>query len=387
MNVPDIRFWFLDENGLRAINLIVTGDDNATVANVAQELAAQMQRLPMLTNVVSSVALNRPELRIYPRLDLATRLGVSTESLSETIRVATIGDIGPALPKFDAGDQTVPIRVMLQESARANRQLLEQIRVPSRTGEGVPLIALADISFGEGPTSIARYDRKRQASVEADLVGGAALSRAMTAIKELSVMKNRPSGITVFEGGDAELQGELFTEFGGVMRNGLMAIYILLALLFASAVHPFTILFSVPLSITGAVIAIFIMDIPMTLPVIIGLLMLMGIVTKNAIMLIDFVIESIHLGDDRTTAIMTAAQKSARPIIMTTYRDDCRNDTQRFGVRRRRRVPIAHGDCRDRGACRLDRAVVVVCAGVLRHHGRHGAVGVARVQSLCRQKR
>ena len=317
-NVPDIRFWFLDENGLRGVNLIVTGDDDATVANVAEELNGQMARLPTLSNVVSGVALNRPELRIYPRLDLAARLGVSTESLSETIRVATIGDVGPALPKFDAGDRTVPIRVLLEESARADQQVLEQIRVPSRSGNGVPLKALADIGFGEGPTSIDRYDRQRQATVEADLVGDTALSSALEAIKELSVMKRLPPSIRVIEGGDAELQNELFQEFGGVMRNGLIAVYILLAILFASALHPLTILFSLPLSITGAILAIFIMRLPISLPVIIGILMLMGIVAKNSIMLIDFVIVSIHDGAERSTAIMDAVQKRARPIIMTS---------------------------------------------------------------------
>ena len=163
-NVPDIRFWFLDENGLRGVNLIVIGDDDATVANVAEELSGQMARLPVLRNVVSGVALNRPELRIYPRLDLAARLGVSTESLSETIRVATIGDVGPALPKFDTGYRTVPIRVLLEESARADQQVLEQIRVPSRNG-GIPLRALADIGLVKAlPASIDTIGSGRQLS-------------------------------------------------------------------------------------------------------------------------------------------------------------------------------------------------------------------------------
>ena len=142
--------WFLDDNGQRNVKFIVTGQDNATVANVASELAAQMRRLPIVANIVSGATLNRPELRIYPRRDLAVRLGVSTESLSETIRVATIGDVGPALAKFDAGDRTIPIRVLLEENARADRQVLEQMRIPSQRGGGVPLVALADISFGEG---------------------------------------------------------------------------------------------------------------------------------------------------------------------------------------------------------------------------------------------
>lgn len=317
-DIPDIRYWFLDENGQRNITLIVTGQDDATVANVASELATQMHRLPMVTNILSGATLDRPELRIYPRRDLAVRLGVTTESLSETIRVATIGDVGPALAKFDAGDRSIPIRVLLDDKARAERQVLEQLRVPSMRGVGVPLVALADINFGQGPVSITRYDRQRQARVEADLIGGAALSEATKAIKALSVMNHLPPGVTVTEGGDAELQAELFSGFGAAMRNGLLMVYVVLAVLFASLLQPMTILLSLPLSIAGAIGALLITSSPITLPVVIGLLMLLGIVTKNAIMLVDFAVDAMHEGVDATSAIIDAGRKRARPIVMTT---------------------------------------------------------------------
>ena len=157
--VPDIRYWFIDENGQRNVTFIVSGDDNATVANVAAELATQMRRLPAVTNVSSGATLSRPELRIYPRRDLAVRLGVSTEALSETIRVATIGDVGPVLAKFNTGDRVIPIRVLLDEKARADLQVLEQIRVPTRAGPGVPLVGLADISFDASPVSFSARAR------------------------------------------------------------------------------------------------------------------------------------------------------------------------------------------------------------------------------------
>jgi hydrophobe/amphiphile efflux-1 (HAE1) family protein len=317
-DIPDLRYWFLDENGKRAVTFIVSGQDSATVANVATELAAQMRRLPSITNIVSTASLNRPELRIYPRRDLAVRLGVSTESLSETIRVATIGDVGPALARFDAGDRIVPIRVLLEENARADRQVLEQIRVPTPRGVGIPLTALADIRFGAGPISINRYDRQRQASVEADLASGAALSEAIAAIKHLPMLKNLPAGVTLSEAGDAELQAELFDGFSAAMRNGLMMVYVVLAVLFVGLLQPMTILFSLPLSAAGAIFALLLANLAITTPVIIGMIMLMGIVTKNAIMLVDFAIEAVHAGVDRTSAIIEAGQKRARPIIMTT---------------------------------------------------------------------
>jgi HAE1 family hydrophobic/amphiphilic exporter-1 len=182
----------------------------------------------------------------------------------------------------------------------------------------VPLVAIADISFGEGPTSIARYDRQRQANVEADLVTGAALSDAIEAIKALSVMKNLPAGVKGSEGGDAELQAELFEGFGGAMLYGLMAVYVVLAVLFAGLLQPMTILFSLPLSVAGAIFALLLTRSPISTPVVIGILMLMGIVTKNAIMLVDFAVEAMHQGLDRTMAIIDAGRKRARPIVMTT---------------------------------------------------------------------
>jgi multidrug efflux pump subunit AcrB len=318
-NVPDIHYWFLDENGLRAVSLLVSGADSRTVDNVASELTRQMQRLPLISNVTAATSLERPELQVRPRSDLATRLGVSTENIAETIRVATIGDFGPALAKFDAGDRQVPIRVQLEDSARTDRQVLEQLRVPLPMGRGsVPLMAIADIQLDQGPTSISRYNRDRQATVSADLAGTAALGDALQKIGELPVKKGLPKGITVSESGDAESLNELANGFKTALIGGLMMVYAVLVLLFGSFLQPITILFSLPLSIGGAIAALLLTGQQLTTPVWIGVLMLMGIVTKNAIMLVDFAMESMHAGIERDLAIIDAGQKRARPIVMTT---------------------------------------------------------------------
>jgi hydrophobe/amphiphile efflux-1 (HAE1) family protein len=320
-NVPDIRFWFLDENGLRAISLVVTGVDSNIVNNVASELATQMKRIPIIANVISETALDRPELRIRPRAELAARLGVSTESLSQTIRVATIGDVGPALAKFDAGDRQVPIRVQLEDSARSDLQMLQQLRVPlGQRGErgGVPLSVVADIQLDQGPTSINRYDRERQATVAADLVGAAALGDATKKIEDLPVMKSLPKGVRVNKSGDAESLAELSDGFATAITAGLMMVYAVLVLLFGTFLQPITILFSLPLSIGGAIVALLLTGKQLTTPVWIGILMLMGIVTKNAIMLVEFAVEAIREGKPRDEAIIDAGMKRARPIVMTT---------------------------------------------------------------------
>ncbi|MEA2883588.1 MAG: hypothetical protein QOH32_2844, partial [Bradyrhizobium sp.] len=318
-NVPDIRFWFLDENGLRAISLVVTGPDGSIVSNVAAELATQMKRIPLIANVISETSFDRPELRIQPRADLAARLGVSTESLSETIRVATIGDVGPALAKFDAGDRLVPIRVQLEDAARADLPMLEQLRVPVGGGRGgVPLSVVADVKLGQGPTSINRYDRERQATVAADLVGTAALGDATGKIHQLPVMKSLPKGVKVSPSGDAESLAELSDNFATAITAGLMMVYAVLVLLFGTFLQPITILFSLPLSIGGAIAALLLTGKQLTTPVWIGILMLMGIVTKNAIMLVEFAIEAIREGKPRHEAMIDAGMKRARPIVMTT---------------------------------------------------------------------
>lgn len=320
-NIPDIRFWFTDENGLRPIKLVLTGTDSKMVDNVASELASQMKRISIITNVVSDTSLDRPELRVQPRADLAARLGVSTESLSQTIRVATIGDVGPALAKYDAGDRLIPIRVQLEDTARSDVKTLEQLRVPlGEHGEkgGVPLSVVADIKLDQGPTSINRYDRGRQATIAADLVGLSALGDATKQIDDLPVSKNMPASVKVIPSDDAESLNELSSGFISAITAGLMIVYAVLVLLFGTFLQPITILFSLPLSIGGAIGALMLSGKQLTIPVYIGMMMLMGIVTKNAIMLVEFAVEAIHAGTPRDVAIVDAGMKRARPIVMTT---------------------------------------------------------------------
>ena len=320
-NIPDIRFWFTDENGLRPIKLVLTGSDPKLVDNVASELASQMRRIPIISNVVSDTSLDRPELRVQPRADLAARLGVSTESLSQTIRVATIGDVGPALAKYDVGGRLVPIRVQLEDAARSDVKILEQLRVPlGQYGEkgGVPLAVVADIKLDQGPTSISRYDRGRQATVAADLVGLAALGDATKQIDELPVRKSMPGSVKLIPSDDAESLNELASGFITAITAGLMIVYAVLVLLFGTFLQPITILFSLPLSIGGAIGALMLTGKQLTIPVYIGMMMLMGIVTKNAIMLVEFAVEAIHAGTRRDEAIIDAGMKRARPIVMTT---------------------------------------------------------------------
>lgn len=317
-DIPDLRYWFVNEGGQRAVTLLVTGAETAVIEDLANDLAAQMRSLPLLENVMSTAALDRPEVRIVPDRERTARLGISTETLSEVVRVATIGDVSANLPKFTVGDRQIPIRVQIDRTQRGDIDLLENLTVPTAMGTPVPLGAVARLTLGQGPATINRYDRARKVSVEADLFGNTALGQATDAIRALPIVQTFPPGVELKDTGDAEVMGEVFTGFALAMGAGVMMVYAVLVLLFGSFLQPITILFSLPLSIGGAIFALFIAQEPISMPVVIGFLMLMGIVTKNAIMLVDFAVEEIARGVPRRDAIVDAGRKRARPIIMTT---------------------------------------------------------------------
>lgn len=316
--LPDMRYFFMEDDGQREFQLVVTGRDGEAVTRIAAELTSEAKRLPGLTNVVSTAELDRPELRIYPRSERASELGITTEKISEAVRIATIGDIGANLAKFDVADRQVPIRVQLRESARESRDMLEELKVATTGGGSVPLSAVARFDYGQSPTAIDRYDRTRRIVLGADLVPGTALGDAIANVKGLPAARDLPPGVEIREFGAAEIMGEVFDSFAAAMTAGLMMVYAVLVLLFASFLQPITILFSLPLSLGGAILGLAVTGNTISLPVVIGVLMLMGIVTKNAILLVDFGIEEMRRGADRRDAIVDAGRKRARPIVMTT---------------------------------------------------------------------
>ena len=315
---PDLRFWALREGGQRDLALIIAGPDKAVVAEVAAKLQREAQRVPHLVNVMSTAPLDRTEVRIRPKPAVAADLGVSTDTIAETVRVGTIGDIGMNLAKFNATDRQVPIRVQLPERLRGRLSDLETLKVPVKGGAAVPLATVADISLGQGPTGIDRYDRAVRVALEGDMQGTDALAELITQVMNLPTAKNLPPGVTISQTGDAEVMGEVFEGFALAMGAGLMMVFGVLILLFGNFLQPLTILFSLPLSIGGAILALLICHMPISMPVVIGILMLMGVVTKNAIMLVDFAVEQIRAGVDRNVAIVDAGRKRARPIVMTT---------------------------------------------------------------------
>jgi multidrug efflux pump subunit AcrB len=315
--IPDARIHFNRNGNGRDINIYITGDDSQLVEASARKLVEEMRQLPILRDPGIDGDMPRPEILIRPHLDLASQLGVTVASLSETIRIATIGDLDQNSAKFSLADRQVPIRVSLPESYRRDLATLENLPVPTASGGAVPLKSVADITFGQGPTRVRRYNQARRLSIVADL-NGVKLGTAMEKIKALPALKNLPPGVHQVDVGDAKYMAELFANFVIALFTGILMVFAVLVLLFARVLQPITILLSLLLSFGGAVAALAITGSALSLGAAIGFLMLTGIVGKNSILLVDFAIEEMRAGKDRLTAILEAGHKRARPIVMTT---------------------------------------------------------------------
>ncbi|MBV6423632.1 MAG: Efflux pump membrane transporter BepE [Steroidobacteraceae bacterium] len=317
--IPDARISFQSQHGGlgRDITLFLTGEDSDLVQVTAEQIVDEMRTLPGLRDPRIEGDLPRPEIVIRPRLDLAADLGVTVASIGQTVRIATIGDLAQNGAKFSLTDRQVPIRVSLVEAARSDLGAIENLPVPTAGGGAVPLKAVADISFGQGPSTVRRYNQSRRVAIGADRVG-IEPSVAMERIMALPVLQHLPQGVRLIEKGDAEMMNELFANFLLAIAAGVLMVFAVLVLLFARVFQPITILSALPLSIGGAALALMLTGKALSLPAVIGVLMLMGIVAKNSILLVDFAIEEMRAGRDRVTALLESGHKRARPIVMTT---------------------------------------------------------------------
>ena len=297
--------------------LVLTGDDPVALQKAALAVENDLRTIPGLGSVASSASLIRPEIAVRPDFARAADLGVSSAAIGDTLRIATLGDYDVALPKLNLSQRQVPIVVRLQDSARGNLALLERLAVPGTRGP-VMLGQVATLEMTGGPAVIDRYDRARNVNFEIEL-SGLPLGDVKAQVEKLPAVKQLPPGVKIIEIGDAEVMGELFASFGLAMLTGVLCIYIVLVLLFKDFLHPVTILCALPLSLGGAFVGLLLTDKSFSMPSLIGLIMLMGIATKNSILLVEYAIVARRdHGLSRVDALLDACHKRARPIVMTT---------------------------------------------------------------------
>lgn len=302
----------------RDVSVMLSGSDPKMLDRTAATLVEQMKTLPELRAPRISADLQRPELIITPRNDLASQLGVSTVALSQTIRVATLGDIDQNSAKFSLSDRQIPIRVMLAKESRQDLDVIRNLPVPLATGGSVPLSRVADISFGAGPTSVQRRNQNFRIFIGADFAPGIVSSEADKKINELPIMKNLPTGVSRAPFGSQEWEQEMQGDFLVALVSGTLLVFAVLVLLYHRFMSPLVNMGSLLLAPLGGLLALGLVGQPISMPVFIGILMLFGIVAKNSILLIDFAIEEMARGVPKFEAIMEAGHKRAQPIVMTT---------------------------------------------------------------------
>ena len=302
----------------RDVSVMLSGSDPKALDNTAATLVEQMKGVPELRAPRISADLQRPELLITPRTDLAAQLGVTTVALSQTIRIATLGDIDQNSAKFSLSDRQIPIRVMLAKESRQNFDIIRNLPVQTASGGSVPLSRVADISFGAGPTSIDRRNQNFRIFIGADFAPGVVSSDANKMIDNLPVMKNLPTGVSRAPFGSQEWEAEMQRDFLTALISGTLLVFAVLVLLYRRFMSPLVNMGSLLLAPLGGLMALGIAQQPISMPVFIGVLMLFGIVAKNSILLIDFAIEEMQRGVPKFQAIMEAGHKRAQPIVMTT---------------------------------------------------------------------
>jgi len=315
--VPGARFSLGVGGPGEKMSLILASDDTAALKATAQSLERELRGVAGLANITSTASLERPEIVVRPDAQRAAEQGVATSAIGETVRIATNGDFDAQMAKLNLDNRQVAIQVRIPDADRQQLDTIANLRIHGRNGL-VPLASVATLSMESGPSQIDRYDRRRYVTVTADL-GGMPLGEALAAAKALPAAQAMPSSVKLIETGDAEIMAELMGGFGMAIVIGLLCVFCVLVLLFHDFFQPLTILSAVPLSLGGAFVALLASKGMLSIPSMIGLVMLMGIVTKNSILLVEYAVVGIkERGLSVRDALIDACHKRARPIVMTT---------------------------------------------------------------------
>jgi len=302
----------------KPVNILLLGTDPTTLNRASAQLLAGMRGIPGLRDVTSTAAEFKPEVQIRPRLQAAAEQGVTSASIGLAARLATQGDVDFQLAKFNAGDRQIDVRVQLDPRYRQDLAAIGDLQVGARAGGSVPLRSVADLTFGQGPVQLDRYDRARQVTFTANLATGTQLGDASAAIDALPLLKALPEGVTKGAVGETQVMMELFEQFLFALLTAVLFIYAVLVLLFGGFLQPLTIMMALPLSIGGALVALLLAGQELGMMALIGIIMLMGLVTKNSILLVEYAVMRMGQGLPRREALLAAGHDRLRPILMTT---------------------------------------------------------------------
>jgi len=296
------------------ISIEIAGDDLEKLKQIANDVVDIVESVEGTREVTSSFEDGIPEAQITINRQKASMYGLNMATISNTLKTAVQGSVAT---RFKVDGTEIDVRMVYDTSRSEYLKDIKNIAVTSPMGVNVPLSEVADISISESPTSIYRENQKRVVTVSSALFG-VDMSTAQTAIDQRLKEYPMPDGYTYKFSGEVEQMMESFSSLGLALLLAILLVYMVLAAQFESFLHPFTIMFSVPLALTGAILGLFVTGRTLSMPSFIGLIMLVGIVVNNAIVLIDYIIQLRQRGYDRTEAILEAGPTRLRPILMTT---------------------------------------------------------------------
>jgi multidrug efflux pump subunit AcrB len=315
--IPGARFSVVGDGMGQKVSIILAGDNTGSLLATTNRVMSELRTLPALGNITSLASLQRPEVIVRPDFAKAAQLGVTASSIGEAVRVATTGDYDENLPRLNLPARQIYIRTQLAPEQRGQLTIIKNLRVPGKNG-AVPIGRIAEITIEGGPAQINRHDRSRNVTIDIE-TQDRPIGDVLDEVNRLPSLQRLPADVRRIESGEAEDLNELFGSFGVAMLIGVLCIYAVLVLLFHDFMQPLTILAVFPLSLGGAFCALALFRLSLSVASLIGLIMLMGIVTKNSILLVEYAIMARKkFGMGRTEAIVDACHKRARPIIMTT---------------------------------------------------------------------
>lgn len=318
--IPGVRSSFRALGGAgnsKDLSIILKSENPSLLTATAAQLEQEISQIPGIVELVSSASLVKPEIIIQPNFQRAADLGVSVQAIARTASLALLGDNEANLAKFNLSDRQIPIRVQIDPDYHGDLETIKNLSLPSSRGTLVPLNAVADIRLGSGPATINRFNRYRQVTLEANLQD-ISLGEAMAKIRSLPAFNPLPPGVSEEPAGDAKIMQDIFTGFASALGLAVLSIYAILVLLYNNFLYPLAILTALPLSVGGSLLALLVMQKELGLFALIGIVLLMGLVTKNAILLVDFILAALSEGKPLSQAIINAGVSRLRPILMTS---------------------------------------------------------------------
>ncbi|MDQ0300126.1 HAE1 family hydrophobic/amphiphilic exporter-1 [Salibacterium salarium] len=295
------------------ISVSVSGPEVDVLDELAQEVEFAVEQVPGTSNVDSTSGDGNPQIDLNVNRDQASQYGLSYQSVMSQVMTAFNGQVAT---EYREEGQEVDVQVIFPEHLREQLSDVRNMSLTAANGSSVPLRAVAELNETTGPTQIDREDQQRQVDITSD-VSDRSLSEVATDVEAELNQMNMPDGYSVSYGGDSEDMQEAFGDLSLALIASIFLVYAVMAIQFESLVQPFIIMFSLPATLIGVLLGLFITQTPLSLTAFIGLIMLAGIVVNNAIVLVDYINQLREDGYARDEAILKAGPARLRPIMMT----------------------------------------------------------------------